>query len=95
MTDYAIGFGIATYLFPSSASQAAEACANIGLSLKSKAEQLADNSNALSYKVTAYGRSGNNTFTFYRKYAGTYYVKPNYTGGTVVKDIYELRTTLS
>lgn len=95
LTGYAIGFGIATYLFPGSASQAAEVCANIGLSLKTKAEQLADDSNALSYKVTAYGRSGNDTFTFYRKYAGTYYTRANYNGDTVYKSLYEKRSTLS
>ena len=95
MTGYAIGFGIATYLFPSSASQAAEVCAKIGLALKTKAEELADESNALSYKVTSYGRAGNDTFTFYKKYAGTYYTKANYKGGIIYKDLYELRTTLS
>lgn len=95
LTGYAIGFGIATYLFPDRAATAADILGQIGLSMKSRAEALADNSNALSYKVTEYGRAGNDTFIFYRKYAGTYYLRTNYKGDVTRQDLYEKRTTLS
>lgn len=94
-TGYAIGWAIATYLFPVSKEFAAERCAEIGLSLQTKAEEMADDSNALSYKVTSYGRSGNDTFKFYKKFAGSFYTRTNYAGSSIYKTLYELRTTLS
>lgn len=94
-TSYAIGWAIATYLFPISVEFAAERCAEIGLSLQTKAEEMADDSNALSYRVTSYGRAGNDTFKFYKKFAGTFYTRTGYKGASVYKTLYELRTTLN
>ena len=95
LAGYAIGYAIATYLFPVSPNFAGEKCAEIGLALKTKAEEMADNTNTVSYKVTSYGRMGNDTFKFYKKFVGTYYTRTNYKGASIYKNLYELRTTLN
>lgn len=97
-TGAAIGALLAANFFPGNtqaASAASAICAQIGESIRSKAEEVASTSSALSYKLTVTGHPNNDTFKFYRKYAGNYYLGTNYTGTPTYKTFYELRTTLS
>lgn len=95
MTGYAIGFGIMSQICPGSAADAGSICGDIGVALKSKLEETADNSNTLSYKVTSRGVPGNNTFLSYRQFAGTYYTNAKYTGKSIYKIFYEKRESLT
>lgn len=94
MTAAAIGAILATYLAPGDAGvmeTLVSVSTTIAADIRSKAEQTADDSRNLSYKITVYTHPQSNSFDNYLKHSGTYYTQKSYNGSPSAKTFYEYR----